>query len=221
MGLVLLLPIFIPTIIILKLTGEGEIFYLQERMGLDNRIFRIYKFATMLKDSQYIGNKTLTLRNDPRVTKVGRILRATKINELPQILNVAKGDMALVGPRPLIETSFYKYTPEVQAVIYKNKPGITGIGSLVFRDEEKLVSLYKKVNPDGNPFYYYAEHIYPYKGKLELWYYSNLSFSTDIKILFLTFYSIVNSGNELVYKWFKDLPLKPESLTVKGILKMK
>lgn len=221
MGLVLLLPIFIPTIIILKLTGEGEVFYLQERMGLNNRIFRIYKFATMLKNSQYIGNKTLTLRNDPRVTKVGRILRATKINELPQILNVAKGDMALVGPRPLIKTSFYKYAPEVQAVIYKNKPGITGIGSLVFRDEEKLVSLYKKVYPDGNPFCYYAEHIYPYKGELELWYCSNISFYTDIKILFLTFYSIVNSGNELVYKWFKDLPLKPESLTVKGILKMK
>lgn len=218
-GLITLLPIFIPIIIILKLTAEGEIFYLQKRMGLDNRIFHIFKFATMLKDSQSIGNKTLTLRNDPRVTKVGRILRLTKINELPQILNVLKGEMALVGPRPLIETSFCKYSPEVQSVIYKNKPGITGIGSLVFRDEEKLVTLFKKVNPDGDPFDFYAKHIYPYKGELELWYYSNISFSTDAKILFLTFYSILNDENELVYKWFKDLPQKPESLTKKGILK--
>lgn len=219
LGLILLIPIFVPVMIILRFTGEREVFYLQERMGLNNKVFYIYKFATMVKDSPNLGSKTLTLRNDPRVTKVGKILRLTKINELPQILNVLKGEMSLVGPRPLIVRSFYKYTPEVQKIIYKNKPGITGIGSLVFRDEEKLVSLYKELHPEIDSMDYYQQYIYPYKGQLEQWYFKNVSFWVDMKILFLTFYSIVNSRNELVYKWFKSLPQKPEILTVEGIRK--
>src|SRR5690554_3507155 len=201
--------------VILKLTGEGEIFYLQERMGLNNKPFYIYKFATMLKDSPNMGNKTLTVRNDPRITKVGRILRITKINELPQILNVIKGDMTLVGPRPLLISSFKKYTPEVQSVIYKNKPGITGIGSLIFRDEERLVSAYRERGKD--PMDYYKTYIYPYKGKLETWYYHNCSLAVDFKILFLTFWSILKPDSELVYKSLKNLPPKPESLTVEGV----
>jgi len=219
LGLILLIPIFLPVMIILRFTGEREVFYLQERMGLNNKMFYIYKFATMVKDSPNLGSKTLTLRNDPRVTKVGKILRLTKINELPQILNVLKGEMSLVGPRPLIVRSFYKYTPEIQKIIYKNKPGITGIGSLVFRDEEKLVSLYKELHPEIDSMDYYQQYIYPYKGQLEQWYFKNVSFWVDMKILFLTFYSIVNSRNELVYKWFKSLPQKPEILTVEGIRK--
>ncbi|HTN67878.1 MAG TPA: sugar transferase [Dysgonamonadaceae bacterium] len=214
-GLVCLGPLFVIIMVILKLTGEGEIFYLQERMGLNNKPFYIYKFATMLKDSPNMGNKTLTVRNDPRITKVGRILRITKINELPQILNVIKGDMALVGPRPLLVKSFQNYTPEVQAVIYKNRPGITGLGSLVFRDEERLVTAYKKLGKD--PVQYYRTYIYPYKGALEQWYYHNASLLVDFKILFLTFWSLVNSNSEMVYKTFNNLPVKPASLTLSGI----
>lgn len=214
-GLLFLAPLFLIIIVVLKLTGEGEIFYLQERLGLNNKPFFIYKFATMLKDSPNMGNKSLTVRNDPRITKVGKLLRITKINELPQIINVIKGDMALVGPRPLLTRSFQNYTPEVQSLIYKNRPGITGIGSLIFRDEERLVTAYKELGED--PVQYYRNYIYPYKGALERWYHYNCSLVVDFKILFLTFWSLVNSNSDLVFKSFRNLPSKPESLTLSGI----
>ena len=214
-GLMLIAPLFLIVMLILRFTGEGEIFYLQERLGFNNKPFHIYKFATMLKDSPNMGHDGLTVRNDPRITKVGGILRITKINELPQILNVVKGDMALVGPRPILAKSFKNYTPEVQSLIYKNRPGITGIGSLVFRDEELLVTKYKASG--GNPSDYYRNHIFPYKGQLETWYYHNCSLVVDFKILFLTFWSLVKPDSELVFKRFKDLPRKPEILTVGGI----
>ncbi|WP_051209662.1 sugar transferase [Gelidibacter mesophilus] len=214
-GILCLSPLFLIIMLLLKLTGEGEVFYLQQRMGLNNKPFYIYKFATMLKDSPTMGNKSLTVRDDPRITKVGKLLRITKINELPQIINVLKGDMALVGPRPLLTRSFQNYTPEVQNLIYKNRPGITGLGSLIFRDEERLVTVYKEFGKD--PVHYYRAYIYPYKGTLEKWYYNNCSLVVDFKILFLTFWSLVNSNSEIVYKWFKNLPSKPESLTLNGI----
>jgi len=218
-GLLILSPLFIVIIMVLKLTGEREVFYLQERMGLNNKPFYIYKFATMLKDSANIGNKALTVRNDPRITKVGVILRMTKINELPQIINVLKGDMALIGPRPIMEKSFGNYTLNVQKIIYKNRPGITGIGSLIFRDEEILVTKYKELGK--NPSQYYKDYIYPYKGALEEWYFYNCSLSVDLKILFLTFWSLVNKDSQLVFKSLKGLPAKPETLTVEGIHKIK
>jgi lipopolysaccharide/colanic/teichoic acid biosynthesis glycosyltransferase len=213
----LLLPLCAFIILMLRITAEGEVFYLQERMGYRNKPFFIYKFATMLKNSPNMVGKTVTVRNDPRITKIGKFLRITKINELPQILNVIKGDMSLVGPRPLLVTSFHKYTADVQKIIYQNKPGITGIGSLVFRDEEKLVTAYKDLGKD--PLDYYRDHIYPYKGTLEFWYYNNISFWTDIKILFLTFWSIIKSDSQLVYKVFKNLPPKPKELSVAWIEK--
>lgn len=218
LGIFVISPLFVVLAILLKCTGEGEIFYLQERMGLNNKPFKIYKFATMLKNSALIGNKTLTVRNDPRITKVGHFLRMTKINELPQIINVIRGDMALVGPRPLLVKSFEKYTPEVQNVIYKNRPGITGLGSLVFRDEELLVTKYKELGKD--PVQYYRTFIYPHKGALEQWYYYNCSAMIDFKILFLTFWSLVNPKSQLVYKALKNLPVKPDSLTLAGIQKL-
>lgn len=218
-GLLIIAPIFVVVVIMLKLTGEGEIFYLQERIGLNNKPFFIYKFATMLKDSANLGNQSLTVRNDPRITKVGKVLRITKINELPQILNVIKGDMALVGPRPLLKKGFQNYKAEVQSIIYTKRPGITGIGSIVFRDEELLVTTYKDLGK--NPSEYYKTYIFPYKGVLEYWYAQNSSLVVDFKILFLTFWSLVNSDSQLVYKAFKNLPPKPESLTVAGIQNLK
>src|SRR5258708_34632418 len=139
-ALLLLSPLLIPSIIILLLTGEHEVFYFQKRVGYKNKMFNIWKFATMLKNSPSIGTGEITLRNDPRVTSFGKILRITKINELPQIINVFKGDMSVVGPRPLMEVSVKLYPEDIQAKIYNCKPGMTGIGSLIFRDEEKIVS---------------------------------------------------------------------------------
>ncbi len=209
-GLIIIFPILLIIIIILKLSDEGEVFYFQERMGYKNKPFLIYKFASMLKNSASIGNKTVTVRNDPRITKFGKILRITKLNELPQIINVIKGEMSLVGPRPLLISSFKKYNFEVQNLIYATKPGITGIGSLVFRDEELLVSKYKDSGKD--PLEYYKLYIYPYKGALELWYFNNRSFIIDLKILFLTFWSLLFKDSNLVFKYIRGIPKKPSFL---------
>jgi lipopolysaccharide/colanic/teichoic acid biosynthesis glycosyltransferase len=214
-GLILISPLFGVISLFLKFSGEGDVFYLQERIGKHRKPFSIYKFATMLRNSPNMGNKTVTLRNDPRITLLGKYLRITKINELPQILNVLLGHMSLVGPRPLLPTSFVKYTPEVQDIISQLKPGITGIGSLVFRDEEKLTSAYKQLGKD--PLDYYREHIYPYKGALESWYASNKSFLVDFSILVLTFWSIVYPKTQLTHQIFSTLPNKPSSLTLEGI----
>jgi lipopolysaccharide/colanic/teichoic acid biosynthesis glycosyltransferase len=106
LGLIVLLPLLLPIAIGLKLTGEGEIFYKQNRIGYKNTHFGILKFATMLKNSSKIGTGAITVRNDPRVTVLGKYLRMTKINELPQLINVLLGTMSIVGPRPLMKVSF-------------------------------------------------------------------------------------------------------------------
>lgn len=198
-ALIVFLPVLIPAIIILKFTGEHEIFYFQKRIGYMNRSFMIWKFATMLKNSPNTGTGEITLRNDPRVTKFGKLLRLTKINELPQVINVFLGNMSIVGPRPLMEVSFKLYNSEVQRVIYNSKPGITGIASLLFRDEEKILSDSK------DPKAMYAS-IYPYKGALEMWYQKHASIYTDTVIVFLTAFSIFFPKNKLVTKIFTDLP---------------
>ena len=111
--LIILLPVFIPIIIILRLSAEGEVFYFQERYGIYNSRFQIWKFATMLKNSMNIGTGSITLQNDPRVTRIGSFLRKTKINELPQIIIILKGDISLFGPRPLVTKMFTACNNEV------------------------------------------------------------------------------------------------------------
>lgn len=207
LALIILLPLLLPILILLKLTGEGEIFYKQKRVGYKNQNFNILKFATMLKNSPNMGTGSLTLRNDPRVTTVGKYLRITKINELPQIFNVLLGDMSLVGPRPQMKVDFDVYPDNVKEKIYDAVPGITGIGSIIFRDEEKLMSSTEMPVKE-----FYAKHIAPYKGELELWYLKNATLSTDLKLIFLTAWAIVSPENELVFKAFNDLPERPEIL---------
>jgi lipopolysaccharide/colanic/teichoic acid biosynthesis glycosyltransferase len=198
---IILLPVFIPIIIALSLTAEGYIFYKQQRVGYKNNFFEIYKFATMLKNSPNMLTGSLTLRNDPRVTPIGKYLRITKINELPQLLNVLKGDMSIVGPRPQMKVDFDVYSEEVKKKICNTLPGITGIGSIVFRDEENLISESKRSAKD-----FYADTIAPYKGELELWYQTNISFYTDIKIIILTAWVIISPKSNMVYKFFPTLP---------------
>ncbi len=199
--LILLSPLFLIVIIALKLTGEGEVFYWQKRIGYKNSYFHICKFATMLKNSPNMGTGSITLRNDPRVTSVGKYLRKTKINELPQILNVLKGDMSIVGPRPLVDKTFNAYPEDIRPKIYNSKPGITGIGSIIFRDEEKLIS-----ESELPPHEYYEKYIAPYKGALEMWYQQHKSTLTDIMLMFSTAWVIIFSTSELPYKIFKGLP---------------
>ena len=207
LALAVLSVLFIPVMIALRLTAEGEVFYLQKRIGLGNRYFYIWKFATMLKNSPNIGTGSITLRNDPRVTTVGKWLRITKINELPQLINVLKGDMTLVGPRPLVDRTFSAYSEEIQKIVYNVKPGITGIGSIIFRDEERLIS-----ESDMPPHDFYLTYIAPYKGKLEIWYQQNASLYTDLVIIFLTAWVILFPESQLIHKIFKDLPKRPEEL---------
>lgn len=195
------MPLLLPIIILLRLTGEGYIFYYQKRIGHRAIPFDIWKFATMLKDSPNLGTGLITLRKDPRITPMGGFLRKTKINELPQIFNVLKGDMSFVGPRPLVDKNFVAIDPKVKEEIYNNKPGITGIGSIVFRDEEKLLSETKLP-----PAQFYDEVIMPHKAALELWYGKHVSFMTDLKILILTALVIILPENKLYLSWFKELP---------------
>jgi len=188
----------------LKLTGEGYVFYKQERVGFKNKKFAILKFATMLKDSPNMAGGVLTTKKDPRITPMGGFLRKSKINELPQLFNIVLGDMSFVGPRPLMEVSFKTYSPQVQKLIYDVKPGLTGIGSIVFRDEEDLIS---KVKNNGcNTWDFYSQKIYPFKGQLEIWYQSNQKFLVDAKIIIVTAWVIINSNSDIVYKTFKTLP---------------
>ena len=133
LALVILSPILIPCMVILLLTGEHEIFYFQKRIGYGNKPFYIWKFATMVKNSPNMGTGAFTLRNDPRVTKFRKFLRMSKINELPQIINVLKGDMSLVGPRPKIV--------EHQLGVLPCRPGITGAATLVFANEEGVLAM--------------------------------------------------------------------------------
>ena len=200
--LIILLPVFIPIIIILRISAEGEVFYFQERYGIYNSKFQIWKFATMLKNSMNMGTGSITLQNDPRVTKIGSFLRKTKINELPQIINILKGDISLVGPRPLVKKTFSAYSEDVQSKIYNVKPGLTGIGSIIFRDEESIISAVK----DEDPHEFYKRVIAPYKGELEIWYQEHNSFFLDLQLICMTAWVIIVPTSKLYEKWFKDLP---------------
>jgi len=203
LALLCLLPLLIPIVLILLLTGEHKVFYFQTRVGYKNKDFKIIKFATMLSNSANIGSGSLTLKNDPRVLPFGSFLRKTKINELPQILNIIIGDLAIVGPRPQMQVDFEKYSVEVQKKIYNIRPGLTGIGSIIFRDEESLISLAAE---NENPHEFYTRVIAPYKGELEMWYQENRSLVLDLRLILMTVWVIAFPGTKLYEKWFGDAP---------------
>ena len=203
----ILSPLFVFVGIALLLTGEGEVFYKQPRVGKDREVFKIYKFATMLKDSPNMGAGTLTMRNDPRVLPFGKILRKTKVNELPQLLNILFGNMSLVGPRPLVPSGDSLYSEEEARVIRSVTPGLTGLGSLMLRDEEK----YYGYREDAAAVY--ADVIAPYKASLELWYVRNKTFLLDTKIIFATALSIFSPRLEMG-RFFPLAPELPEGLQI-------
>ena len=204
-AILILSPLLIPVMIILKCTGEHDIFYGQVRIGLNNKNFKIWKFATMLRDSPSMNGGLHTTQGDPRVLPFGKFLRKTKINEIPQIFNIFLGDMSIVGPRPLVDKTFAPYSDEVKARIYTVRPGLTGIGSIVFRDEETILTN-SKLSPDVC----YEKEIAPYKGALEMWYLENIGLWTDIKLIFATAWVVLFPNSTIVDKWFKGLPTKNE-----------
>lgn len=209
MALLFLSPIFFLVILILKLTGEGEVFYLQLRPGLHGKVFKLIKFATMMKNSSSIGTGNVTIKNDPRVLPFGMFLRKTKINEIPQLLNIFKGDMSFVGPRPLPIKNFEIYTYEAQKIIERMKPGLTGVGSVVFRNEEEIID--KLGMPLEKSL---KEVIMPYKAKLEEWYYENQSITMYFKIIFITAWIVVFPESKIINFLIPDIPgnIKIDSL---------
>ena len=199
-------PLWVFVVITLLFTGEGKVIYKQLRVGKQGKSFELLKFATMRSDSPNIGTGELTTYNDPRVLPFGKFLRKTKINETPQFVNVLLGQMSIVGPRP--QTPFYLsvFTEEVQEKVKEVKPGITGVGSIIFRDEEELIKDIK------DPKVFDIDVIVPYKGLLELWYVNNKSLKTYILIIFLTAYSVLFPKNQLYTLLLKDLPCLPAEL---------
>lgn len=205
-GLAVLSPLLIIISLVLKFSGEGEIFYKQVRLGREGKQFFIYKFATMVKDSPMIGSGELTEYDDPRVLPVGKFLRKSKLNELPQLLNVFLGDMSLIGPRPQTQRYFNLYTQKSRELIIQVRPGIAGIGSLLFRDEEEI---FRK---SSNAVLLDDNIITPYKGELEEWYITNQSFYLYLKILFLTLCSVILPKYIQAENYFEGLPEMPSEL---------
>ena len=199
-------PILFPVIFILKLTGEGEVFFSQKRVGKNGNLFNLLKFATMLKDSPNIGAGTVTLRDDPRVLPLGKILRKTKINELPQIINILRGDMSIVGPRPQTPRCFDVFPVESQDEIKKVRPGLSGLGPIVFRDEENILS------ENEASIDFYDTVIAPYKGEVESFYVNSHNIVTYFKIILATIWVVIFPNSKIVWRLFPKLPPPPEPL---------
>lgn len=205
-ALILLSPFLLPLAFVLKMTGEGEIFFPQSRVGREGKHFKLYKFATMLKDSPNMGTGTVTVKNDPRVLPIGSLLRKTKINELPQLINIFKGDMSIIGPRPQTQRCFDAFPIASQSKILKACPGLSGVGSILFRDEEDMM------NANNDPDKFYDDIIMPYKGSLEEWYVSNQNIRTYFSLIALTILVVLGFSSSLIWKVLKDLPSPPKEL---------
>jgi len=206
LALVTLAPFLIPVVVILRFTGEGEVFYIQERAGRGGNSFGLYKFATMLKNSPNIGAGEITVREDPRVLPFGKFLRKTKLNELPQLWNIFIGDMSVVGPRPMVLNTYAYYPEEAREKLNTIRPGLTGIGSIVFRDEERYLA------DRDEPMEFYREHIIPYKSDLELWFVENNTLWSYIKIIFVTAWVVLFPSSNIVERVFVGIPRLPDTL---------
>jgi len=209
LALIILAPLLLPIMVILRLTGENKVFYLQERVGKNGKMFSIWKFATMLENSPNMANAYITTHGDPRVLPFGRFLRKSKINELPQLVNILKGDISVVGPRPQVKAHLDLYPKDKLEDVLSIQPGLTGIASLFFRDEETMIS-HSKMEPKE----FYKAYIAPYKADLELWYKANQNLYTYFMLIVLTAWSVIFSDSKLYQKVFKDLPIPPKELIV-------
>lgn len=186
LGLSLSLPFMGVIALLVKLTSPGPVLFQQDRVGLGGRVFRIYKFRTMVNRAEEMGT-TVTTRKDPRITPVGKILRKFKLDELPQLLNVIKGDMSLVGPRPDVPDIMGTLSPEIRR-IFQIRPGITSVATLHLKDEEVFLS---KIH---EPDIFYQEVLLPLKIKLALEHVDRDSFVFDMKILLQTLWMITPCG---------------------------
>ena len=182
-GILVLSPILLLIALLIKLDSPGQIFYRGVRIGKDGKAFRIYKFRTMVVNAEKLGGPS-TAGDDARVTKIGKLIRKYKLDELPQLLNVLEGDMSFVGPRPEVPLYVNMYTEEEKAILTV-QPGITDWASLWNPDEGSILA------GSADPEKAYMEKIRPTKLKLQLRYVKERSFLTDMKIIFLTILKII------------------------------
>ena len=189
LGLIVLLPLLCPLAILLRMTGEGKVFYRQERMGFGSKPFFILKFATMLENSPSLGSGDITLKNDPRVLPVGRVLRKTKINELPQLWNVLNGEMSLVGPRPPLRKYVDRHK-SLYASVLKSKPGITGLATLYFHRHENYLLSRSRSAAETDEIY--SRRCVPMKAKLDIIYSQRGSICFDRLILIKTAIKLIS-----------------------------
>ena len=206
LAIIILFPFMLPIMIGLKLTGEHDIFYCQERVGKGGKIFKVLKFATMMRNSENMPGGVLTQKNDPRILPMGKFLRKTKINELPQLINIFIGQMSVIGPRPQAKRHYDLYSEDVKSAIDTIPPGLSGIGSIVFRDEEDMLNAVE----DRDEFH--DKIIAPYKGELEIWFTKHRNVINYFKLIFLTVLAVLKPSSNKWKTSFKDLPPVPDEL---------
>ena len=205
-AIIVLFPFMLPIMVCLKLTGEHYIFYGQKRVGRYNKDFIVLKFATMLKDSPNLPGGLYTSTNDPRLLPMGRFLRKTKINELPQLINIIIGQMSIVGYRPTVREHYDFFPFEAKEKIFNIRPGLTGIGSIVFRNEEEIL---QQIDDRKN---FHQEVINPYKAQLECWYVDNANIQNYFKIIWFTVLAVMIPNSKIWKNRFNNLPPIPLEL---------
>ena len=203
-SLLFLMPLLFFVMAILKLTGEHKIFYLQDRVGLNGKSFKLVKFATMLENSAEFGS--VTVSGDPRILPFGVLLRKSKLNELPQLWNILIGDMSLIGPRPLTLEAFDLYHKNLRLIIKSVKPGLSGVGSIAFRNEEEILS------EQDNPMDFYKSQVVPFKGELEAWFVKNQSIRLYLKLIFLTLLVVLMPKKKIPWGFINLEPTPPLAL---------
>jgi lipopolysaccharide/colanic/teichoic acid biosynthesis glycosyltransferase len=199
-------PLLVLVAIALRFSGEGEVLYRQVRIGKGGREFRLLKFATMMKNSPAMGSGELTLPNDPRVLPLGRVLRKTKLNELPQLLNIVAGDLSVIGPRPQTRRYYNCYAAADRAWIDTIRPGLSGVGSILFRDEEALLATV------ADPVTFDDQVITPYKGQVEHWFAVNQSVSLYFELIITTVLVVLWSSSGLHKRLLRRVPEPPAVL---------
>jgi lipopolysaccharide/colanic/teichoic acid biosynthesis glycosyltransferase len=181
-GLICLFPLMLLVAVLIKLDSSGPVFFRQERIGRGFRPFQILKFRTMIDNAQTKG-RLITFARDPRITRVGRILRQTKIDELPQLINVLKGEMSLVGPRPEVSRYVQAFQKEYEEIL-NVRPGMTDLASLKYRNEEAMLG------QSDDPEEEYIKHVLPDKIRLAKDYVQRSSFIFDLRLICRTMFKL-------------------------------
>ena len=180
--LILLLPVLVLLAIAIKIDSKGPVFYRQERITKKGKSFRIFKFRTMVQNADKIGS-LVTVGNDSRITRIGKVIRKIRLDELPQLINILKGEMSFVGTRPEVKKYVEKYTDEMMATLLM-PAGVTSYASIMYKDEDEVISNLQKSGKTVDEIY--IEDVLPEKMKYNLEYIRKFSFGYDIRLCFKT-----------------------------------